>query len=140
EKGEPVLTYKKPALPTQPIAVPATSDEFDAAPLGLQWQWQANPRPEWLSLTAKRGALRLMPVTAPTKRSLYDAPNLLMQKFPAPAFTATTALDLSAAADGTEAGLMVFGYSYGWIGLRREGGATKLVQVLHPEADKKPED
>jgi hypothetical protein len=35
---------------------------------------------------------------------------------------------------------MVFGYSYGWIGLRRDASGTRLVQVLHAEADKQPND
>lgn len=58
-KGEPMLAHKKPALPKQPATAPATSDEFDQHALGLQWQWQANPRAGWWSLSAASGALRL---------------------------------------------------------------------------------
>lgn len=139
-KGEPVLTHKKPTLPRQSVAAPATSDEFNAAQLGHQWQWQANPHAEWISLTARRGTLRLTPVRAPSNHSLYDAPNLLMQKFPAPAFTATTLLDFSTGRENEEAGLIVFGYSYAWIGLRRDAGGARLVQVMHPQADKESND
>jgi len=131
-KGEPVLVHRKPSLPTQPIAVPATTDEFDSPVLGLQWQWQANPQPDWLSLTARPGALRLFAQPEPKPGNLYDAPNLLMQKFPAPEFTATALL--AASTGDAQTGLIVFGYDYAWIGLR--GG--RLVQVTVKTAADKP--
>jgi beta-xylosidase len=138
EKGEPVLTYRKPktSAPVSSPLTPPTSDEFNAVSLGLQWQWQANPRPDFFSLTAQPGSLRLACLPAPSATSLYDAPNLLLQKFPAPAFTATAALALSAAHEGDEAGLIVFGYSYGWIGLRQTARGLRLVQVLNRDANK----
>lgn len=45
-KSEPVLTHRKPRIagPAQPLATPATSDEFSGAGLGLQWQWHAHPK------------------------------------------------------------------------------------------------
>jgi beta-xylosidase len=125
-----------PALVAVPLA-PATSDEFDSPKLGLQWQWQANPGPKFFSLVAVPGSLRLACVAAPSATSLYDAPNLLLQKFSAPAFTATTVLDFSSAAHtGDEAGLIVFGYSYAWIGLRRDATGVRLVQVANVDANK----
>ena len=142
EKGEPVLMHKKPqtasagdAAPSPRLA-PATSDEFDSPTLGLQWQWQANPRAEYSSLATAPGSMRLACIAAPTATSLYDAPNLLLQKFTGPAFTATTVLDLSAARDGDEAGLIVFGYSYAWIGLRKTAAGIRLVQVANVDANK----
>lgn len=117
-KGEPVLVHRKPDVGRgAAIAVPQTSDEFDGDALGLQWQWNANPRPEWASLTARPGFLRLACVPAPAGDNLYGAPNLLLQKFPAPAFTVTTRLEPSGRTPGARAGLIVFGYDYGWIGL-----------------------
>ena len=135
EKGEPVLTHAKPAGKSPPAA-PATSDEFDSPTLGLQWQWQANPRPEFSSLVATPSSLRLACVAAPAATSLYDAPNLLLQKFSAPAFTATTTLDFSAAHEGDKAGLIVFGYSYAWIGLRKTASGLRVVQVVNVDANK----
>jgi beta-xylosidase len=135
-RGEPVLSHRKPAGPPQPLAAPLTSDEFDSPALGRQWQWQANPRPDFFSLTAAPGSLRLACVAAPSPANLYDAPNLLLQKFPAPAFTATAALDFSAAREGDEAGLIVFGYSYAWIGLRKSAAGLRLVQLTHVDAHK----
>lgn len=146
-KGVPVLTHRKPAVKPQPIAVPATSDEFDSPVLGLQWQWQANGFLQWASLTARRGSLQLACVpalgrfdgksSAPVEDSLWLLPNLLMQKFPAPAFTATTAVEFSPAAPEDAAGLMVFGYDYAWLGLRRTAQGIRLVQMTCLEANNK---
>ena len=132
--GEPVLSYRKPAVPPPAPTEPATSDEFDSPPLGLQWQWQANPRPDFLSLSARPGSLRLACLPAPSARGLYNAPNLLLQKFPAPAFSGTTTLSFAAAADGDEAGLIVFGYSYAWIGLRKTAPGLRPVPLPTPTA------
>ena len=119
-RGEPVRTWKKPrqAVPAS-IEAPPTSDEFDGTGLGLQWQWQANPRREWMSLSASPGSVRLVAQPAPVAESIWVAPNLLLQKFPAPAFTATAAWMHSHAAPGESAGLVVFGQDYAWIGLKK---------------------
>ena len=123
--GEPVLTSKKPrvARAVAGAAVPQTSDEFDAARLGLQWQWQANPKSDWLSFAAKPGALRLFAQPAP---SLWMAPHMLLQKWPAPEFVATTSLSFQPAAEGEAAGLVVFGHDYAWLGLRRTATGARL--------------
>jgi beta-xylosidase len=113
----------------------AATDEVEGKALGLQWQWNANPRPEWASLTARPGFLRLASQPAPGG-NLYNAPNLLLQKFPAPAFTVTTKLEMSPAGSGESAGLIVFGYDYAWIGLRSSPAGNELVQV----AFKRPAD
>ena len=134
-KGEPVLVHRKPSLPVQPVAVPPTSDEFAAPVLGLQWQWQANPQPGWASLTAAPGALRLACVSHPSEDNLWTAGHLLLQKFPALAFTAETELRLTAARPGDSAGLIVFGYDYAWIGLRQSPTGPQLVRVDCAKAD-----
>jgi beta-xylosidase len=96
-KGEPVRTWRKPKTDVpSTVEVPPTSDEFDSPRLGLQWQWQANPRGEWMSLVANRGALRLVAQPDSVAGTLWTAPNLLLQKWPAPAFSATTVLDFRA--------------------------------------------
>lgn len=138
ETGAPVLTHLKPSLPVAPVAAPATSDDFDAPQLGRQWQWQANPQSAWFSLALRPGWLRLTAVAGAATPGYYEAPHLLLQKFPAPAFVVTTALDFTAAGEGAEAGLMVFGYSYAWIGLRRVSGGLRLVQVTHRDAHQSP--
>jgi beta-xylosidase len=129
--GEPVMVALKPSNPPAGSEVPATTDEFDAADLGLQWQWQANPKPEWLSLTARPGWLRLSAVQQ--DGTLWAAANLLLQKFPAPAFEVVTRLTASLA-DGESAGLVVFGYSYVWLGVKKTAGALQLVLMRNDDA------
>jgi beta-xylosidase len=123
-KGEPVRTGSKPRVrgPVEP-AVPATSDEFESASLGLQWQWQANPgSPSWSSIGA--GGLRLRAIATPGP-NLWMAPNLLLQKWPAPAFTARARLDPAGLAAGETAGLVVFGLDYASLAVERtERGLT----------------
>lgn len=138
--GVPVLRHAKPALPAQPLAAPPSTDLFATGQPGLQWQWNANPSEPSPLVSATPGRLRLRatPLPSPsspeTADSLYDAPNLLLQKFPAPAFSATTTLDFSAAQPGEAAGLIVYGYSTAWIGLRRDNDGFKLVVTTHVEA------
>ena len=144
-KGEPVLVHAKPNVGRSwPVLVPQTSDEFDGARLGLQWQWNANPRADWASVKARPGFLRLLGVPAPATRndgtpapnSIYDAPNFLLQKFPAPAFTVTTELEFAPAAAGETAGLAVYGYDYALLGLRRTAAGSRLVLLVNTEATK----
>jgi beta-xylosidase len=122
--GEPVATHKMPDVSGKPaLATPVESDEFDGSRLGLQWQWQANPASGWALPAPSAGVLRMTCVTpAPEAKNLWDAPNLLLQKFPGPAFTATTKLTLTAQNDGEKAGLVVFGTDYVTLALERRGG------------------
>ena len=144
-KGEPVPEYRKPGVGRKwPVAMPQTSDEFDGEKLGLQWQWNANPRAGWASLSARPGFLRLACVPEPIVRNdgsrsannLYDAPNFLLQKFPGPAFTVTTSMQFSPLAEGERAGLVVFGYNYAWIGLRKAASGLRLVCVVNIGANR----
>ncbi len=133
--GAPVLVHAKPTLPVQPRTVPGTSDPFLGPMLAPQWQWQANPSVDWYSLTERPRHLRLRPPTGMAPR-LYDAPNLLLQKFPAREFDVTVTVELAPAAEGDRAGLIVFGYDYAWLGLRRQGDRTVLVYGFVREAQK----
>jgi beta-xylosidase len=142
--GEPVLLQRKPNIGRSwPITVPQTSDEFDSRALALQWQWNANPRAAWFSLSARPGFLRLYSVPAPATRNdgspaeanVYDAPNILLQKFPAPAFTVTTAMDFLPAKAGETAGLVVYGYHYAVLGLRCTPLGKRLVLLVNNNAN-----
>ena len=87
-------------------------------------------RPDDGSTMTGGGVLRLACVPIPEADSLWNAPNLLMQKFPAPEFVATTSLELTAAAPGESAGLIIFGYDYAWLGLRNTSDGLRLVHVV----------
>jgi beta-xylosidase len=134
-KGEPVRTHRKPDTgPSAPIAVPPASDEFNGPRLGLQWQWQANPDRSWMSLAAAPGVLRLYARPAPDAAGLWMAPNLLLQKWPAPAFVVTAALTFTPLAEGDTAGLIVFGQDYAWLGLRKTPAGLRLVVAVAKDA------
>lgn len=125
--GNPVASYRKPVA-GQPVKVPATSDEFSGKALGLQWQWNANPQEGWYSLAARPGYLRLPVLAAPQADGyVRAAPNILAQKLPAAAFTVDTRIELNGAAEGGQAGLILNGMSYAWLGLRKLGADTQLV-------------
>ncbi len=123
--GQPVLHHRKPALPAARIAAPATSDEFSSSALGLQWQWHANHRDDWFSLSARDGWLRLF--AQPARPDFSLTPNLLLQKFPARSFAMETMLDVSAAQSGVEAGVVVMGNTHAALALRRTEQGTCLV-------------
>ncbi|MFE5322279.1 glycoside hydrolase 43 family protein [Paenibacillus sp. NPDC056579] len=129
--GEPVLTHKKPNVGREyPFAVPATSDEFEENALGLQWQWQTNPLPEWHSLDARPSHLRLFAQPLPEGvTTFYDARNVLCQKFPAPEFIATAKLELTSGRGQERAGLTVFGHDYRYLAWESSAEGARLVFV-----------
>lgn len=126
EKGQPVLRHAKPAGASE-VTIPQTSDEFSDAVLGLQWQWSANPKDGWYSLSENPGHLRLYALPAPDDFNLV--PNLLGQKYPARSFTVTTRLTLAAKNDG-QAGLAIIGRSSAALLVEQQGSETRLVLHL----------
>jgi beta-xylosidase len=136
-KGEPVLTYKKPMLAKQPINTPAESDEFNNNALGFQWQWQANPKATWMF--SGNGFLRLYSQKTPDEaKSLWDVPNILMQKFPAEEFTVTTKLSFkpNAKLENERVGLIVMGRSYASLALKSKNDGVYLVYAVAKDAVK----
>ncbi|WP_306795275.1 family 43 glycosylhydrolase [Cohnella sp. GbtcB17] len=131
--GEPVEAHRKPNVGrTYPVQAPQMSDEFMKNQLGLQWQWQANVQPDWYSLTAAPGSLRLFAVSLPKDSGgrLYRAPNILMQKFPAERFVADTKLTLTAQNESARTGLIIFGEDYAYLSVcKGENGRYRLSYV-----------
>ncbi|WP_029034404.1 glycoside hydrolase family 43 protein [Salinimicrobium terrae] len=134
--GEPVMSYRKPNVgKTYPIVTPKDSDEFEGNDIGLQWQWQANPKATWAFANPSKGQLRLYTQLLPEGASnLWDAPSLLLQKFPAEEFTTTTKLTFNPNEDleNEKAGLIVMGRSYAYVALesRKDG-----IYVVFAEAE-----
>jgi beta-xylosidase len=123
-KGEPVLTYKKPNVgKTFPIETVAESEEFNLPKLGLQWQWQANPKEGWAFATAQ-GFLRMFSVYQQDSiKNSFFLPNILGQKFPAENFIATTKFSIKLKQVGDKFGLIVVGLDVANICvLKREDG------------------
>jgi beta-xylosidase len=135
--GEPVLTYRKPnvgrAWPTQ---TPPDSDEFNANGLGPQWQWHANPQPNWMFPSGALGLIRLFNVPLPEGfRNFWDVPNLLLQKFPAPAFTVTTKVTFTPRTDGERTGLIVMGLDYAYLSIVKRPEGLFVSQTVCKNAE-----
>lgn len=120
-KGQPVMVHKKPDVgKTYPKATPPDSDEFNSNELGLQWQWHANPKVTWAFTHATVGALRLYTDQIPEgAKNYWEVPNLLLQKFPAEEFKATTKLKFypNEKLKEERTGLIVMGEDYAHISL-----------------------
>jgi beta-xylosidase len=118
--GEPVSEFVKPNVDKiYPAEIPQTADEFNDGKLGLQWQWHANYQPEWFNF--KDGKLRLNGVKNITQNgNFWFVPNLLMQKFPAPEFSATTQVSFHPDLNEEQCGLVVMGLTWSYISLIKE--------------------
>lgn len=136
--GEPVLTHRKPDVGrTYPVATPAESDEFSTGSLGLQWQWHANPMDWWYYADAAQGVLNLYSVPQPADyKNLWDIPNLLLQKTPAPVFTATAKLRFipNPQLVGERVGLVMMGQDYALLSLATTPQGFVLSQNERPNA------
>jgi beta-xylosidase len=136
--GEPVTVYKKPNVgKSYPIVTPNDSDEFNNPKLNMQWQWHANPKIYW-GFPSSLGYYTLNCIPKPKEAiNLYEAPNLLLQKFPNDEFTATAKLTFNPHFDEEEAGLLIMGLDYSFLKLKQIGGKTFLSQMICNKADKK---
>jgi len=135
-KGQPVLQYKKPALPQSPITTPPDSDEFNSRTLGLQWQWPVNPSQTWAFPNLARGVLTMYSDKLPdSAANLWGAANVLQQKFPADSFTATTRLSFYPNARLEErAGLAIMGLDYAGIAIRHNKDGLSIVSMVCEDA------
>ena len=138
--GQPVLTHKKPNVgKTYPVCTPQESDEFDGCTLSPQWQWHANINEKWAYYAGDQSLVRLYsyPVVKDYK-NLWDVANLLLQKTPAPNFTATMKLTFKPISKykGERTGLVVMGLDYAGLILENTDKGLMLSQVECPKAEK----
>ena len=136
--GEPVHEYRKPNIgKTVGVVTPAESDEFNSTELGLQWQWHANYQ-DTFGFTTNMGYMRIYShILSPEFVNFWEVPNLLLQKFPAEEFTATTKLKVSAKDDGQMSGLIVMGWDYAYLGVEKSGEGFILKYVQCKDAEQK---
>lgn len=134
--GEPAESYTMPEVGKRyPMAAPQTSDEFNERTLGLQWQWQANPKATWYYMTGM-GDLRLYAqLFKKDYKNYWDVPNVLMQKFPAETFTVTTKFTFHPLNDGDKTGLIIMGRNYACLSLTNEGDGLHLTYSECIKAD-----
>jgi beta-xylosidase len=141
-----VLTHAKPKIvePDRiswrgklfPIITPAETDEFNSTRLGLQWQWQANPKEGWAYTTAL-GFLKMFSVYSPDSvKSAYDFPNILTQKFPAETFKATVKLDFKPRYDKERFGVIIYGTDYAAVYIQNKAGKFFITYNECSNADK----
>lgn len=135
--GEPVSQFKKPDVgKLYPITTIAESDEFTATRLGLQWQWQANPKEGWAFPTSS-GSLRMFSVYQPDSVvNLWNTPNILAQKLPAEEFTATIKFNFKPKFINERFGLLLFGLDYASISIVKEEKGLSVVFNECGDADK----
>jgi beta-xylosidase len=128
--GEPVTTYRKPNVGSEYLdRVLPTNDNFRSYKLGPQWAWNHLPDNSKWSLFERPGYLRLK--TASVSNDLLSARNTLTQRifgyYNNHLSYATALLDVSQMAEGDIAGLTVFQDPYGYIAVKKQNGAFKLV-------------
>ena len=135
KNGEPYAKYRKPlTMNREPITNPQESDEFSDG-LGPQWQWHANYHQFYGQPTAD-GIYRLYTMDQPAElKSLWDVPNLLLQKPTAPRFTATAKVRFAAKEDGQYGGLVMMGRDYSALVICREGDEFQLQRHTCVGAD-----
>jgi beta-xylosidase len=136
--GEPVSIYKKPNVgKTYPITTPSDSDEFNTSKLSLQWQWHANQQVYW-GFPSTMGYYTMYCRPMPKEAvNLFDVGNLLLQKFPAEEFTATTKMTFNARFDEEQTGLLIMGLDYSYLKVKQSAGQLSISQVICKNADKK---
>lgn len=133
--GQPVNRYKKPVAGGE-LLTPQENDEFNSRELGKQWQWHANYQPLF-GMTSDQGFIRLYGHSlSPDFVNFWEVPNLLLQKFPAPSFTATSKMKVSAKDDGQQSGIIVMGYDYARIAVEKEGEEFLVKLITCQDAEK----
>ena len=135
--GEPVTTYRKPKTSGKVQVVnPAESDEFSDTRLGLQWQWHANYN-ETFGMPTAFGSYRVYTHKVSEKfQTLWEVPNLLLQKTPADKFTATTKIRFTSKDQNQTGGLLMMGLDYSGLVVKRVGNDFQLLQISCKSADK----
>ncbi len=119
-------SYPFPDVPVAPRAMksPTGVDTFSGTALSPEWEWNHNPdNTKW----SVNDGLTLQ--TATVTDDLYSARNTLTHRILGPSSTATIALDYSNMKDGDRAGLVILRHLSAWIGVKRDGGATKVSMV-----------
>ncbi|MBR5688176.1 MAG: glycoside hydrolase 43 family protein [Prevotella sp.] len=135
-KGEPVVSFKKPKSASDVIVNPVESDEFDQSVMGKQWQWHAN-YDEKFGMPTAFGTFRIYNYKLSEDFvNFWDVPNLLLQKTPADQFSATAKLRLTSKADNQMGGIIMMGLDYSALVVKREGKYFLLQQIVCKSADK----
>ncbi|NDW17742.1 glycoside hydrolase [Dysgonomonas sp. 216] len=136
--GEPVKQYRKPNVGKKyPVETPQESDEFNSHKLGLQWSWHANPQQAW-GFASANGYYRMYGQYYPENFiNFWNIPNLLMQKLTAPEQTVTAKLTGVFINEGDKMGLIMMGWDYSYIAVKRTSAGYSIEQVICKDAEQK---
>lgn len=130
--GQMVWAATKPITKKNSLRI-QTSDAFDRPKLGVQWEWNYQPRAEKWSLTERKGFLRLhafLPLRPedPDKLILRTGNTITQRSMKTKCNVATLKLDVSGMVDGQHAGLTHFSTTrYSTLGIRMQKGVKYLV-------------
>ena len=131
--GIPVDEWKKPAAPECERISEQGSDDFQGT-LGLQWQFMGNWKDSFYEVG--EGQLKLFARELPDRGTkLWQCPQALTQKICAPAFYATTTVDVSGLNSGEQAGFALVGGQYAYAALRKRENGVELVYVTSEGSD-----
>lgn len=138
QDGWPVLGVNgvapdKLELPASKGLIPGivNSDDFARQPgeadLPLVWQWNHNPDNSLWSVSARKGYLRL--TTGRVESSFMQAKNTLTQRTIGPVCSGSVYMDVSGMKEGDFAGLSLFQFQYGQVGVKIIEGKKYIVMV-----------
>lgn len=128
--GKPVLIHRKPNVSAGcEMVVPESSDEFETETLGLQWQWNANWKPEWYEMHPEKSSICLNAVKKEKEISISNTPNLLLQKWCMPEFECVTQMDISTLKPGDMAGMISMAEMYAGLAVEYTEDTKKLILI-----------
>jgi beta-xylosidase len=138
--GNPVQRYRKP-IDGYAIAAPPTDDEFNSPTLGLQWEWNHNPKETHWTLTERRGWLRLKASVPVDEGGFWKACNTISQRLMGIGRSEATAkFDISGMQPGQRVGFVRLGGVYHLLGVLVNGdGSRRLFFDANGEVTEGPE-
>lgn len=133
--GKPCLIHKKPALPETKNVFLHASDDFSDKKLAYQWQWLGNYESSFYSLEARPGFMRLYSLNPSGNEAalLWNCANVLTQKLLCPNFQMDVRMEYEGLESNEQAGIVVIGQGYAWLGVVREESGMRIVYVHSAE-------
>lgn len=128
--GEPCMVHKKPETGcVGELSYLEAGDEFEEEQLKLMWQWLGNARDDFYSLKERRGFLRLYCLNPSGKEEtvLWENSNVLTQKLVCPDFEAVSCLHIHGLSDAQQAGMVMMGGRYAYVGVRNTNQRKAVV-------------
>jgi xylan 1,4-beta-xylosidase len=127
-EGRVPLEARAPALAPHPWPAPPRRQRFDTPELGPEWLLLRTPRERWWSLTERPGHLRLR--LRPASLADRANPSFVGRRVAHADFAAAVALELSPAAPGERAGLVLLHSDAAQLRLDVCGVERRTVQLV----------